>query len=77
MTLKEKKKVVFKTIVLRRGWVFFIWWKIKRWETRIGNGGEEGRETSFNSNIISRKLSRNVFAKDVSYKEEYYVGFFL
>lgn len=39
--------------------------------------GEEGREISFNSNIISRKLSRNVFAKDVSYKEEYYVGFFL
>lgn len=28
--------------------------------------GEEGREISFNSNIISRKLSRNVFAKDVS-----------
>lgn len=34
----------------------------------------EGRGISFNSNIISRKLSRNVFAKDVSYKREYYVG---
>lgn len=35
--------------------------------------GEE-RGISFNSNIISRKLSGNVFAKDVSYKREYYVG---
>lgn len=38
---------------------------------RIGN---KGGRISFNSNIISRKLSRNVFAKDVSYKGEYYVG---